>query len=332
MKKAKIKNILIGSTIAAAGIAGAAAVSHAITEYLMRVALDRQAPKSMVKNQEKMMGEKQNRELVARIRSAAASLEERVTETVEIEAEDGTKLAGHWWPCENPKRVVIAMHGWRSTWSQDFGIIADFWPNSGCSILFAEQRGQGNSGGDYMGFGLTERFDCRDWVNWVNEKTDMLLPVYLGGVSMGASTILMASGLDLPENVVGIVADCGFTSPYAIWKHVVKNNFHLSYDGIRSAAANDLCRRKIRTTADSYSTTEALKNTDIPVLFIHGTDDHFVPIEMTYENYKACVSESRLFVVPGAEHGMSYIVDKAGYEKAVIKFWNQYDNGSDLSE
>ena len=147
MKKAKIKNILIGSTIAAAGIAGAAAVSHAITEYLMRVALDRQAPKSMVKSQEKMMGEKQNRELAARIRNAAASLEERVTETAEITAEDGTRLVGHWWPCENPKRVVIAMHGWRSTWSQDFGIIADFWHNSGCSILFAEQRGQGNSGG-----------------------------------------------------------------------------------------------------------------------------------------------------------------------------------------
>ena len=74
MKKAKIKNIIVGSTIAAAGISGAAAVSHAITEYLMRVALDRQAPKSMVKSQEKMMGEKQNRELVARIRNAAASL------------------------------------------------------------------------------------------------------------------------------------------------------------------------------------------------------------------------------------------------------------------
>ena len=91
MKKTKIKNIIVGSTIAAAGIAGAAAVSHAITEYLMRVALDRQAPKSMVKSQEKMMGEKQTRELIGKVRSAAASLEERVTETVEIEAEDGTK-------------------------------------------------------------------------------------------------------------------------------------------------------------------------------------------------------------------------------------------------
>lgn len=327
--KDKTKKIVIGSTIAAIGIAGTAVVSQAITDYLMRVALDRKAPKSLVKSQEKMMGEKQNRELVERIRNAAAFLEERVPETVEITAEDGTQLVGHWWPCEHPKRVVIAMHGWRSTWSQDFGLIADFWHDSGCSILFAEQRGQGNSGGDYMGFGLTERFDCRDWVNWVNEKTDIFLPVYLGGVSMGAATVLMASELDLPDNVAGIVADCGFTSPYAIWKHVVEDNFHLSY-GIRSMAADDLCKRKIKAGAKSCTTTEALKNTDIPVLFIHGTDDHFVPIEMTYENYKACASEKHLLIVPGAEHAMSYIVDKPAYEDAVRNFWNMYDKSVHL--
>ena len=328
--KDKTRKIVIGSTVVAAGIAGAAVVSHAITEYLMRLALHRQPPKSMVKTREKMMGEKKNRELVEKVRSAAASLEERVTEIAEITAEDGTRLVGHWWPCEEPKRVLIAMHGWRSTWSQDFGMIADFWHDSGCSILFAEQRGQGKSGGDYMGFGLTERFDCLDWANWVNEKTDMLLPVYFGGVSMGAATILMASGLPLPENVAGIVADCAFTSPYAIWKHVVKDNFHLSYDGIRGAAANELCKRKIKMGADSYSTTEALQNTDIPILFIHGSDDRFVPVEMTYENYKACASEKHLLIVSGAEHAMSYVVDKAAYENAILTFWDRYDKSVDL--
>ena len=143
---------------------------------------------------------------------------------------------------------------------------------------------------------------------------------------MGAATILMASGLDLPDNVAGIVADCGFTSPHAIWKHVVRDNFHLSYDGIRSAAANDLCRRKIQTAADSYSTTEALRNTDIPVLFIHGSDDHFVPVEMTYENYKACAAPKRLLVVPGAEHAMSYLTDRQAYEKALTEFWESFDS------
>lgn len=321
----KTKKILIASGIGvAAGSVMAATVYHAVTKLLMKIAMDREEPKTMSKAKKQLMGAKENQELVNMLRSAAHKLEENVIEEVEITAHDGISLVGHWWPCENAKRVVVAMHGWRSSWSQDFGIIADFWHDSGCSVLFAEQRGQNKSGGDYMGFGLIERYDCRDWIQWVNEKTEAALPIYLGGVSMGATTILMTAGLDLPNNVAGIVADCGFISPYAIWKHVVRDNLHMSY-GPRSAAANDLCRKKIQMGAQEYSTTDALKNTDIPILFIHGTDDHFVPIEMTYENYKACASEKRLLVVPGAEHAMSYLVDKQGYEDAIRKFWEDYD-------
>ena len=95
--------------------------------------------------------------------------------------------------------------------------------------------------------------------------------------------------------------------------------------GLYSKAAKDICEKRIQMSSDSYSTTEALSNCTVPVLFIHGTDDNFVPIEMTYENYKACVSEKRLFVVPGAKHGMSYLVDKDGYETAVKQFWNDFD-------
>ena len=320
---------MLGSAAVTAAAAGIAAVSHGMTEYLMRVALDRKAPKSLTKNREKVMGENGKREFAEEVRMAAISLEERVPQTVEITAEDGTRLVGHWWPCENPKRVILAMHGWRSTWSQDFGLIADFWHDSGCSILFAEQRGQGESGGEYMGFGLTERFDCRDWVNRINEMLDFPLPIYLCGISMGAATVLMASGLELPENVVGIAADCGFVSPNAVWEHVVTNNYHLSYGRIRRAAANGLCKRKINMDAMSCSAAEALRNTHIPVLFIHGTDDHFVPIEMTYENYKACASEKYLLVVPGAEHAMSYLTDTAAYENAMRAFWEKYDQSVD---
>ena len=92
----------------------------------------------------------------------------------------------------------------------------------------------------------------------------------------------------------------------------MEDNLHLYY-GIRRAAADMLCRRRIHMKAKETTTMEALKNTTIPVLFIHASDDHFVPIEMTYENYKACASEKRLLVMPGAEHAMSYIVDKEKY-------------------
>lgn len=323
MKKST-RNILIGSGIAVAGVAALGAAYHYSTKYLMKLALDREEPKSVAKDKEKKLSSGEMSATVAAIMDAAQVLEATEHEQVEITAQDGTLLIGHWFCPENAKRIIIAMHGWRSSWSNDFGAIAPFWLGNDCAVLFAEQRGQGNSGGDYMGFGLLERYDCFDWINWVNEHTEGKLPVYLGGVSMGATTVLMTAGFELPENVKGIVADCAFTSPHAIWKHVVKNNFHLPY-GLYSRAANDICEKRIQVSSDSYSTTEALSKCKVPVLFIHGTDDNFVPIEMTYENYKACNAPKSLFIVPGAEHGMSYIVDKEGYEDAVKKFWNDYD-------
>jgi len=327
--KKSTKRFLIGVGAATAGAAVIGTVQHVTTKYLIKLAIDRQGPKSAERDKEKMMASDAVSQAVTAVMDAAQTLETRPHERVEITAQDGTPLIGHWYAPENPKRILIAMHGWRSSWSQDFGMIAPFWLESGCAVLFAEQRGQGNSGGEYMGFGLLERFDCLDWIGWVNERTEQKLPLYLGGISMGASTVLMTAGFDLPENVRGIIADCGFTSPRAIWKHVVENRFHLPY-GLYSRAANDICKRRIQVPSDAYSTVEALRSCAVPVLLIHGTDDRFVPVEMTYENYKACSSEKQLFIVPGAEHGTSYLVDTAGYETAVRSFWNSYDQPNTL--
>lgn len=316
------KKVCIGAGIAASGIAIAGIVSCGITKQLVRIALDREAPKNMGKAKQKLTGGRVDAELAAELAVYAEKLEQSDCESVEITSHDGKKLVGHWYPCKNAERIIIAMHGWRSYWAKDFGAIAAFWHENGCSVLYAEQRGQNNSGGEYMGFGLVERFDCLDWIQWVNQMIENELPVYLAGISMGASTVLMAAGMELPENVQGIIADCGFTSPHAIWKHVVENNMHLSYRRLRMAVADAYCKQKIQMGANEYSTVEAMKQCKVPVLFIHGTDDHFVPVEMTYENYKACTAPRYLLIVPGAEHGMSYFVDRAGYEEAVKAFWD----------
>lgn len=323
MKK-KTKNFLIGTGFAAATAATAAVLYRKSIRKLMKLALDREEPAVMKKDRSKITGSKELSETVAAMLEAAEKLQSSDLETVEITGQDGTHLVGHWYCPENPKRVIVAMHGWRSAWSQDFGVIAPFWHENGCAVLYAEQRGQGGSGGDYMGFGLLERYDCLDWINWANEKTKGELPIYLGGISMGTTTVLMTAGFDLPESVHGIVADCGFTSPHAIWKHVIENNLHIPY-GIYSSAARDICKKKIQVTSDSYSCADALSVCKVPVMFIHGSDDRFVPVEMTYENYKACTAPKRLFIVPGAEHGMSYIVDKNGYENEIKRFWEDYD-------
>ena len=177
-----------------------------------------------------------------------------------------------------------------------------------------------------MGFGMVERFDCLEWARWAASNVSEELSIYLTGVSMGATTVLMASNLQLPENVCGIIADCAYTSPHDIWKHVTEKNLHLSY-GIMGSIANEMCKRKINLGTKDFSAVDALKETNIPVLFIHGTSDKFVPVEMTYENYLACNSEKELLIVPGAEHGRSYLVDSEKYEKTMMDFWKKYDLG-----
>ena len=322
----------LGAVGIAALAAGAASLSNYFTtKYLVKMAVDHEAPKIMEKAESVV--EKSGRSIAGAqvdgafledLYAASKRLAAREHEVLQIKSSDGTMLVGHWFPVENPKRVIIAMHGWRASWHKDFGLVADSYSAEGCSVLYAEQRGQNNSGGEYMGFGLTERYDCVDWVNAVNGKCGGELPVYLCGVSMGATTVLMAADLKLPKNVRGIIADCGFTSPAAIWKHIANNNLHITY-GIRSVFADMLFREKNMVGLDDYSTVDALQNTDIPVLLIHGSDDHFVPVEMTYENYKACRSPKELLIVPGADHGMSYYVETEKYQATVRNFWAKYD-------
>ena len=115
-----------------------------------------------------------------------------------------------------------------------------------------------------------------------------------------------------------------YTSAYDIWKHVAEHNLHLRY-GLYAASANDLCRKRIDLDARDYSTLDAMAECEVPVLFVHGTDDSFVPISMTYENYKACAAPKRLLVVPGAEHATSWLTDRPAYGKALVEFWESFD-------
>ncbi len=326
-----LRRVFTATAVTAAAAAAAGISAYVTTELWVRTALDREEPEIMKRTGSRIAGGMKNADFERKCMAASQMLAERAHETVKIAGGDGVGLTGHFYPCENAKRVIIAFHGWRSSWNYDYGLIADFWHENNCSVLYAEQRGQNNSGGEHMGFGLTERYDCAEWVNWAICRCGKNLPIYLAGISMGAATVLMASDLPMHENVCGIMADCGFTSPKAIWKHVARHNLHMIY-GVRGAIADFMCKRKIRMSSEEYSATDALKRTKIPVLFVHGTDDRFVPVEMTYENYKACTSPKRLLIVPGADHAMSYYVNPHEYEKAVLEFWNDFDRRVDTQK
>lgn len=319
----KNKYAKVLKTIAAAGAVSAVG-AYSAAHILVKIALDRNKPRFMKNSSGLISGSKKDGEIEKLVEDASKKLEEQPHKIVSIRGEDGVKLTGRFFPCKKPKRLIIAFHGWRSSWSRDYGIIYPFWQENNCSILYAEQRGQNNSEGEYMGFGLSERFDCARWAKCADKIYDGKVPVYLAGISMGASTVLMASDLEMPKSVCGIMADCGFTSPDAIFSYIAKNNLHMTYR-FKRIIADYLFKRKINMKSGEYSTVEALKKTDIPVLFIHGTDDTFVPVTMTYENYKACNSPKRLLIVPGANHAVSYLADENLYREAVLSFWKSFD-------
>ena len=324
MKTASKVFLVSGTAVTVAAVAG---VSHGITKTMMRVALDRNIPgifKNSERAQKQLLGSKGNAEIENKIRGCSEILRALPHETVEIRARDGERLVGHWFACNGAKRTVIAMHGWRSSWAFDFGAMHEFFRSNQCNVLYPEQRAHGNSGGEYLGFGLLERYDCRQWIDWVNRTVVKAVPIYLQGISMGASTVLMTADLDLPENVRGIVADCGFTSPQAIWMHVAGNNLGLS-TGIRAKVADGICRKKLKMSGSSHSAVKSMSSCKVPVLFIHGADDHFVPVQMTYENYLACAAPKRLLIVPGADHGLSYYAERERYEEEVTRFWKEND-------
>ena len=327
MKNAsKITCIAVGAAAVAASVASL--ISITITRTLVEEALDRKGSRLLKNRKSLISGSVKDSDAYRTAQEKAAKLTQTEMQQIEITAHDGVSLIGHWYPCDGAERIIVAMHGWRSNWAWDFGTVTEFWREHKCSILYAEQRGQGASGGNYMGFGMIERYDCLDWVNWICENIPGSTPIYLAGISMGASTVLMAADLPLPERVHGILADCGFTSAKAIWQHVTEDNLHLSYRR-REKYVDHLCRRRIHCGAEEVSTVKALSQTHIPVLFIHGTADTFVPVEMTYENYDACAGPKMIHIVEGANHGLSYFADPDGYKAVTLNFWGRFDgNGT----
>lgn len=316
----------------AAGMTGVTAMSaYVMTSYLVKMAMDREEPKLMKAIERKVAGEVSENGFYQAVKQGAIHLAKKKNETIMITGYDGEKLVAHWIPCPDAKRIIIAVHGWRSSWSQAFGMVSDVWEKHDCSVLYIEQRGQNSSGGDAMGFGLTERYDCLDWIHWINENCGSELPVYLCGISMGASTVLMTADLDLPANVHGIIADCGYTSPHEIWKHVANKNLHITF-GVKGVIADELLKQKIGMDPEDFSTIDILQKTKIPVMLIHGSNDHFVPVEMTYRNYMACGGPKRLLIVPGADHAMSYYTEPERYEAAIVDFWKEFDGMSGVEK
>ena len=233
-------------------------------------------------------------------------------EDVWIRSSDGLRLHGKCYTSTPGAPVQIMFHGYKSGAERDFCGGLQVAVKGGFNVLLVDQRAHGKSEGRRLTFGIKERYDCLAWINYAVERFGKETQIFLYGMSMGAATMLMAGGLELPDNVVGIIADCGYTSPAAIIKKALRDQhcpvfpvYYLTRLGGMLFGGFDI---------ESASAVDALTHCKTPVLFIHGGDDRFVPCEMGQENYDRCAAENKSFlVVPGAGHGLSYMIDRQAY-------------------
>ena len=235
---------------------------------------------------------------------------------------DGLTLKGKYYEYEKGAPIEILFHGYRGTAERDLSGGIERCIRLGHSVLLVDHRASGESEGKTITFGINESKDAEKWVELVLREIDPDAKIILGGVSMGAATVMIASAKEWPKNVVGAVADCGYTSAEDIIKKVVvqmKLPPKLLYPFIKLGA-----RIFGRFDIDETSPVEAVKKSRIPIIFFHGDEDGFVPHQMSVENYNACTSPKKMVTIEGADHGLAFPADPQRYVDEIASFFAPY--------
>jgi pimeloyl-ACP methyl ester carboxylesterase len=253
------------------------------------------------------------------MRAWALENKKRKQEHFSIKSFDGLTLWGTYYEYAPGAPVELMFHGYRGNAQRDLpgGVQRCF--ACGRSAFVVDQRCSGRSEGRTITFGVNERKDCLKWVDFLVEHFGPQVKIILTGISMGAATVVMAGGEALPPNVIGILADCGYSSQKEIQLKVAKEMgfpAKLCYPFIRLAA-------RVFGGFDLEETTplEALKRVKVPVIFFHGQADGFVPCHMSRAMYEACPGKKDIYTVPGADHGLAYPVDMDGYVARLREFF-----------
>ena len=238
---------------------------------------------------------------------------------------DGLKLHGLYLPAENAERFVLLCHGYKGSGFGDFANTAKFLHENHCHLLFIDERCCGDSEGGYITFGAREQYDIQRWTYYIARKNKDRLPIYLYGESMGAASVLMASGLRLPKDVRGLIADCGFRSMKGQLQDMASGWFHLHWIDLLLFRVNLFCRFLGGFGMKEADTAEALKKNKRPVLFFHGEEDSFVRPGNSIYNYSLCRAPKELVIEPGARHLCSAYAAPGLYRRKLLEFFGKYD-------
>ena len=297
-------------------VAAGAAAEYAIASYFFNRTMIRSNAKR--ENTQKMAGTDWDK-YIPKIRECKEKLMELPHEDMYIMSNDGLKLHGTWFPCEESKKTVICFHGYTSEGLNDYSTLAIFYRNHGYNLLLVDERAHGKSEGTYIGFGCLDRHDAKLWIQEIVQKLGEDCKILLHGDSMGGATVLMTTGLDLPPQVKAAISDCAFTSAWEVFSSVLKNMYHLPPAPLLHIA-NQMTKRKAGYELNECNARIEVAKAKIPILFMHGDSDTFVPCSMVYDLYYACKTEKKLVIIEGAGHVESCYRDADLYEGAIESF------------
>ena len=241
---------------------------------------------------------------------------------VSVVSYDGLTLRGKYYEYEKGAPVEILFHGYRGSGERDFCGSMFRCIALGHNVLMIDHRGSGRSEGRVITFGAKESRDCLSWINFVINNIDEDAKIYITGISMGAATVMNASGEELPKNVVGIIADCGYTSTKEIVKKVMRDkklpaNVFYPFARLGAIIFGGFDPNK-------PSPVKALESCRVPIIFFHGDADGYVPYSMSVRNFEVCGSEKKKLVIThGADHGLCFPNDMERYYIEVRSFFDE---------
>ncbi|CDQ40785.1 alpha/beta hydrolase [Virgibacillus salexigens] len=247
-------------------------------------------------------------------------------ETWKMTSYDDLQLQGYYLEAkEETNKTVIFAHGYLGN-AMDMGMFGQYYYEElGYNMFTADLRGHGESQGDYIGFGWHDRIDYLDWINRVIEEQGEDTEIILHGVSMGAATVLMASGEELPDNVKAIVADSPYTSVYDMFDYQMDRMFHLpAFPVLPSTSV--ITKMRAGYGLQEASALNQVKKSETPILYIHGNSDTFVPTRMSQELYENTKSEADLITFDNAGHGEAFVTHKEKYIDKLNRFLEKYIN------
>lgn len=222
---------------------------------------------------------------------------------------------------QNSNKWAIVVHGYGGS-GKLMSDKSKYFYDMGYNVLIPDLRGHGKSEGDYIGMGWKDRLDIISWINFIiNENPNA--EIVLHGTSMGAATVLMTSGENLPSNVKAIVADCAYTSAWDEFSYQLETYLKVPSSYILNVT-NMVTKLKAGYSLKEASALECVKKATVPILFIHGDKDKFVPYSMMDKLYDATNSPKEKLTIEGGEHANSDLVSPFLYWLTVEDFLNQY--------